>query len=72
MKRNFQLFIQTLIINVTISLSALGYTLMQYVELPKQAVAVSHVLWIIGLLFVLCFQVELEVNVLSRKWIDSI
>ncbi|KAI6204330.1 hypothetical protein M3Y94_00661500 [Aphelenchoides besseyi] len=46
-KKAMGLFIQTLVVNVTIALAALGYTLMQYFNLPVEAIAFSHVSWII-------------------------
>ncbi|KAI6171539.1 hypothetical protein M3Y97_01027600 [Aphelenchoides bicaudatus] len=41
------LFVQTLVINGTITAAVLGYTLMQYFQVPMQLVAASHITWIL-------------------------
>ncbi|KAI6204408.1 hypothetical protein M3Y94_00671200 [Aphelenchoides besseyi] len=46
-KKEVALFIQTLIVNFTIALSSLGYTIMQYLNLPPEAIAVTHISWVI-------------------------
>ncbi|KAI6180241.1 Serpentine Receptor, class T [Aphelenchoides besseyi] len=46
-KKEVALFIQTLIVNFTIAMSALGYTIMQYLDLPPEAIAVTHISWVI-------------------------
>lgn len=45
--KEYRLFTQCLLINLTICAAAGGYVLMQYLNLPQQFIAFSHVAWII-------------------------
>lgn len=37
-----------MVINGTITVACVGYTLMQFVEVPMEIVAISHLLWVVG------------------------
>ncbi|KAI6175015.1 hypothetical protein M3Y97_00985000 [Aphelenchoides bicaudatus] len=45
--KEYRLFTQCLLINLTICAAAAGYMLMQYLNLPTEFIAFSHVAWII-------------------------
>ncbi|KAI6238506.1 7TM GPCR, serpentine receptor class t (Srt) family-containing protein [Aphelenchoides fujianensis] len=46
-RREKALFVQALLVNLTIVAAALGYTVMQYVQLPDKFIALSHLAWVI-------------------------
>ncbi|KAI6212631.1 Neprilysin-1 [Aphelenchoides besseyi] len=68
------LFIQAFIVNVTIVSAALGYTLMQWIKLPVEFIAFSHISWVViegtpSLIYLLYNQSVRRVLLVDTQWI---
>ncbi|KAI6217014.1 hypothetical protein M3Y95_01245600 [Aphelenchoides besseyi] len=73
-KREKALFIQAFIVNVTIVSAALGYTLMQWIKLPVEFIAFSHISWVViegtpSLIYLLYNQSVRRVLLVDTQWI---